>query len=358
VGFVQPILALILAAKIPVTEKATELCRKRFKRVLVQDSSVIRLPAKLFAQFSGVSNGSTQVCNARVQVTYDVLAKSFVKFSIDAYSKNDLVAAPELELRKGDLTLRDRGYLLSSEIRRHLEVGADCIYRHKYATIYLDPQSGRPINLVALLKRDNYIDMEVLLNDDEKTKVRIVAAPVPEEVANQRRMKAKKEMKGHAPSQEYLQMLSWSIFVTTISATVATFAELLAIYGIRWRIETIFKSWKSNMGFDKIHNVSKMQLDILLTARLAMIILTSHFMYRPLTTAIRKGYGRDLSLMKLTKYLVRNPDKLQEIILAVQGGTGYRHVFDAIAKYCTYDRRQRQNFADAERELRANWGLS
>ena len=35
----------------------------------------------------------------------------FIDFSIDPYSKNDLVSAPELELQLDDLVLRDRGYL-------------------------------------------------------------------------------------------------------------------------------------------------------------------------------------------------------------------------------------------------------
>ncbi len=65
-----------------------------YNRVLVQDSTVIRLPAWLFARFSGVSNGHQTVCNARIQATYDLKNMVFVSFEICPYSDNDLSAAP------------------------------------------------------------------------------------------------------------------------------------------------------------------------------------------------------------------------------------------------------------------------
>ena len=94
-----------------------------YKRVLVQDSTIIKLPVHLFEEFSGVSNAHSKVCNARVQATYDLLAQSLIDFSIDPYSKNDQSAAPELPIEAGDLVLRDRGYLLPKEIQRHASCG-------------------------------------------------------------------------------------------------------------------------------------------------------------------------------------------------------------------------------------------
>ena len=75
------------------------------------------------------------------------------------------------------------------------------------------------------------------------------------------------------PSKEYLELLSWSIFITTISQKIAGGSFILKAYRLRWRIEIIFKSWKSNMEFTKIHNVSKTQLSIILFARFIMIII-------------------------------------------------------------------------------------
>ena len=49
------------------------------------------------------------------------------------------------------------------------------------------------------------------------------------------------------------------------------FSTLLETYGLRWRIEVIFKAWKSNMNFHVIHRVSALELSICLTAKLVSI---------------------------------------------------------------------------------------
>jgi hypothetical protein len=225
--------------------------------VLVQDSTIIKLPSHLFADFSGVSNGHLSVCNARIQAIYDLIPARLLSFSIDPYSKNDLAAAPDLPVQEGDLVLRDRGYLTPDEVRRHRAAGGDCIYRHKTGTAYLDPETLQPIGLPDQLRSQQWLDMKVLLNNPSRTPVRLVAAPVDQETANLRRMKAKRENKGHNPSKAVLELMDWTIFITTIPDTLADFARILAIYGIRWRIEVIFKAWKSHMKFHLLHRVSK-----------------------------------------------------------------------------------------------------
>lgn len=147
-------------------------------RVLVQDTTIIELPGWLFDTFSGLANGSHQVCNARIQAAYDLKNMGFEAFSLDAYSKNDFSAASELELRPGDLVLRDRGYLSAGEIQRHQQAAAHFICRHKTGAIYRDTQSDEPLDLPRLLRHHGSLDREVALNDARRTRVRLVAAPV------------------------------------------------------------------------------------------------------------------------------------------------------------------------------------
>ena len=251
-----------------------------YQRVLVQDRSVIRLPGWLFDRFSGVSNGHQQVCNARIQVVYDIKQMSFVSFEISPYSKNDLKAAPELDLNRGDLVLRDRGYLSASEIVRHGNAGAHCIYRHKTGMRYLDPATHEPLDLLAELRKKGSLDRSVLLNDKARTPVRLVSAPVDKETAALRRRKAKKEMKGHKPSAEVLALMDWTIFLTTLPPEEGDFKTLLKLYGLRWRIEVIFKTWKSHLNFDSLHRVSEVELKTLLTARLLLITEGTNVLYR------------------------------------------------------------------------------
>lgn len=326
--------------------KTTPLFRN-YRRVLVQDSTIIQLPGHLFEDFSGVSNAHASVCNARIQATYNLLDHRLLAVSIDPYSKNDLAAAPELPLQPADLVLRDRGYLVLDEIQRHRAAGADCIYRHRTGTAYLDPQTGQPINLLALLRHQGRLDLEVLLNNAARTRVRLVTAPVDIETANRRRQKAKIETHGHHPSPAVLELMDWTIFITTIPAALANFKEILAIYGLRWRIEIIFKAWKSHLKFPLLHRVSKLQLAILLKARLLIITACTNLAYGPLEQTLRQNYDRRLSLLKFMRFLSKSPARfirvLQSLLLSDHEN---RDLYETLVRYCCYDKRKRQNYSE------------
>lgn len=201
--FFQRVLELVILSKLDKKHIDEIRTASPYKRILIQDSTIIKLPAKLFGDYSGVANQSTQVCNARIQGTYDIINEFFVAFSIDPYSKNDLKSAPELEVEEGDLTLRDRGYLIYDEIQRHIDNGADCIYRYKFGMALLDPITEEPIDIVKEVKKRKLLDMKVKLNNKKKTIVRLTAMPVDEKTANARRMKAKQEKKRHYPRSIY-----------------------------------------------------------------------------------------------------------------------------------------------------------
>jgi len=349
-SILQRLLEEVMGAKTlgPGSPKAkmTPLFRG-YRRVLVQDSTIIKLPGHLFADFSGVANAQSRVCNARIQATYNLLDHRLIGFSIDPYSKNDLAAAPELPLQQGDLVLRDRGYLIMDEIQRHREAGADCIYRHKTGTVYLDPNTLEPINLPALLKAQGRLDLEVLLNNAARTRVRLVTAPVDTETANLRRMKAKKETKGHHPSQEILELMDWTIFITTIPAALAGFKEILAIYGLRWRIEIIFKAWKSHMKFPLLHRVSKLQMAILLKARLLIIAACANVVYGPLERLLLQNHDRRLSLLKFTRFLSQSPARFIRVLQSCSlSQRANRALHETLARYCCYDKRKRRNYSD------------
>jgi len=271
VEFFEKILGAVMASKCYHEDLDNLQNLNMFSRILVQDSTIIRLPLRLFDVFSGVKNAHTAVCNARIQGVYDLLSKKFIAFSIDPYTKNDLSAALDIAVEPNDLVLRDRGYFSVPIVKKLKEDGADTISRYKHNTKIFDFESGEEINLLEYLTKNGSIDRKVLIGK-EKFEARIAARPVNEETANLRRMKARKESNSKNPSKELLALMSWTIFITTFESKSLTFEIILRLYGLRWRIENIFKTWKSHFSFDKIHNVSEKQLRVLLTARLIMIV--------------------------------------------------------------------------------------
>ena len=218
---------------------------------------------------------------------------------------------------------------------------------------YLDPVSRQPINLVALLKKHRYLDMDVCLNNLEQTMVRLVAAPVGQQVANNRRMKAKKEIHGRNPSAEVLKLMGWTIFITTIPRSEADFIKISKIYRLRWQIEIIFKTWKSNLHFDKIHRVSYNQLQVLLTARMTMIVLYMQKLFGPLSDRIYRQCNRELSMFKFLNYIMKNQHQVFLLIKSICRGNIEENsrINSKLIRYCAYDRRKRLNMPQLIRDV-------
>jgi len=343
--FFEAILARILHGK---TATLLPSPFRKFKRILVQDSTVVKLPAKLMEIFSGVKNAYTQVCNARIQCVYDLLSGSFTHWSMHSYRKNDLAVASDLVVKMGDLVLRDRGYFTHNELQRIIEAQGDFVSRYKHKTVLYHPETGEEIDLFWLLKTERTIDRNVLIGKDRQVEVRIIAAEVSQEVASRRRQKAKKETKGHNPSKEVLFLMGWTIFITSLTGQDLDINDFLELYGLRWRIENIFKTWKSNFNFDKIHEVGKNQLRLILMARFMAITLCYEKIYVPLSRMMAEKNNKTLSLMKLMRYISQNFRAIPQLLYAACGSAKHLEI---VEKYCAYDKRKRPNYPEKESKI-------
>jgi hypothetical protein len=342
--FFKAIEAVIMRSK---TDTVIQPQFKRFKRILVQDSTVIKLPSKLIAVFSGVKNAISCVCNARIQSVFNLRSGFFTQWSIDSYSKNDFAAAPELQVDAGDLILRDRGYFTTRESQRLMETQADFVSRYMYPTTLYDGKTGQPLDLLKMLSIQGCLDDRVLIGKDKRTEVRLIAIEVSQETAGRRRQKAR-ECHGHNPCKEVLFLMGWTIFLTSLTSNEFTVEDILELYGLRWRIETIFKAWKSHLGFDKLHTVGEIQLKIILTARFIAILLFYEKIYVPLLKTMNLNSSKTLSMMKLMRYISRNFTAIPQLLKAAGGFVKSLRI---VEKYCVYDKRKRPNFAEKERNI-------
>ena len=163
-------------------------------------------------------------------------------------------------------------------------------------------------------------------------------------------MKAKKENKGHNPGKLVLELMAWTIFIATIPQEKATYDHIAALYRCRWRIEQIFKAWKSHMEFDNIHNVSYHQAMVLLTARLILIVVCTHQVFIPYERIIHEKYSRHLSMQKLFRYIRQNQEQLAMMIQAIDYQTGeIEQICSVLIRHCVYDKRKRVNSSIFER---------
>lgn len=350
--FVDRIFNELLQSKLGISNNKL---KSKFKRIIIQDSTIIKLPQRLFEHFSGVKNQITQVANARMQLAFDLKSNVFCLFSIDPYSFNDLLAAQNLAIRKGYLIIRDRGYCCLAEINRILEYQADFIYRYHHGLTYYDVHTGQIVNIYKLVKNKSKLKIQLRIGKADGPIVTLLAVRVKEDIANRRREQLKKSTK-RTPSKELLQLLSWSIFFTSIEEDEIEFEEIFALYSLRWRIEIIFKVMKSHLNLDKIHNVPKHQLTFILLGKMILLVIITQFIYETVCHKIYNKTGKIISLLKLVRYLKDNINMIADLlkIITKKNYIGC-HPIELLVKYCSYDhRRDRKNY---EQRLK-NIGLS
>jgi len=109
-------------------------------------------------------------------------------------------------------------------------------------------------------------------------RARLVALPAPEAVANERRRRARANRDQRLnPGREHLFLMGWSIFLTNVSREVWPAQSLAMVYRLRWRIEIIFKAWKSHLGLRQFNARSASLLRLSVMTKLLFCVSVYRF---------------------------------------------------------------------------------
>ncbi len=340
--FLQQVLELF-TARLAGANLQIDHALKVFDRIIVQDSTVIGLPAHLARHFPGASNQTGKpIAGMRVQAFFDLLSESCLWFSIAPFTRNDQRASADiLEVaRPGDLVVRDLGYS-SLQVFEHMQAaGIDFLSRLKYGTLLFD-KNGEPLDLLHELQKSGRLDVPVHIGAKTRVPVRVVAVPVPETVAAERRRKARNNRDRRTnPSKDRMRLLGWTILITTVQAELLAADLLVRAYGLRWRIETLFKAWKSHFRLGRIPACASAAFVCALILAGLLYVAVFQCLFQTLQ---RKEHSTQLPLspLKLAS-LVQN-------LAAIELNSCLENLPDgslmAITLYhCKYDRRQRINY--------------
>jgi hypothetical protein len=315
-----------------------------FRRVLLQDSTSLRLPARLATIFPGSGNQhQAKTATLKIQTIYDALSENFVHFLLTPFTRNDQAASRDILalVQAGDLLLRDLGYFVLEVFATLNARGVYFLSRYHHGTRLFRPD-GRPIDLLKTLRQHGTLDLDVLLGCRARVPVRLVAIPVPLDVAKARRRKQKHNRNRSVnPSAEHLALLGWEIFITNVPPDIWTTKTVSAVYGVRWRIEIIFKAWKQHFHLPRFTNASQPQIEVLIYAKLLFITLFQVYVFRAWSLAITQQTGLTLSLLKIAQFLTHH---LWLVVLMLTRPDGVQQLEAHILKHCTYDRRRRLNY--------------
>lgn len=180
------------------------------------------------------------------------------------------------------------------------------ISRFKADTVvYESKEATTPLDLAKFLDKcigQGIVDVEVFIGK-EKHRTRLVACLMSEKAINKRQRDANKTAKrrGAQISKKKASLLKYCIFITNVSKSVFSSTSIMSTYRARWRVELIFKQWKSCLKLHIFKGYNRGRLHCFLYGRMIMVLLVGAASSLLMKYAL--ALGRELSFFKLTNYL-------------------------------------------------------
>jgi IS4 transposase len=258
-----------------------------FQRILIIDSTSFQLPGNLAEIFAG-SGGSASDASVKIQFGYDL--KSFRFFYViqegnrpDNCEENGF---SDLTM-SGDLLIRDLGYFVIKNFKDTGDKGAYYLSRLKTgADIYVKDENDSYIKQdpteIIRNGRQPITEREIWLKSgDTYIKTRLVVEKVPDAVYSQRMRNINKKCKkkGRTPSQNLRLYASANLYITNAPEEFLPRENCRSLYRIRWQIEIVFKSWKTNFSLGKVTGFREERIKCMIYAKLLFIFITSHIIY-------------------------------------------------------------------------------
>jgi hypothetical protein len=275
-----------------------------FKRVIIQDSSLIRFHDSARSYFPAVSSTADDKAMLRLQFAYDYKSGCTLFATPAAYARTDATASADVLdwLESGDLCLRDMGYYKAELFGKMDAKGVFYLSRLKPEVKIPQEDDQLSAGLDEFLRgvRAPIFDKTIRVGAQRDFVTRVVAVRVPEKVAAERRRKlhAEANRRNKTPSALKLALADWTVFVTNIPREAASPGDLYKLYGLRWHVELVFKALKGNgcMRALTTHASNPHHLEVLLLGQLLQLVLNLR-LWRMLSPA-KKGAPR-LSLLKI-----------------------------------------------------------
>lgn len=110
-------------------------------------------------------------------------------------------------------------------------------------------EAGNPLDLYELLSTyagQTSYECRMQVSATRRVPARLIAFPVPEEVAIKRRTTQERKAQKHSrkASKKLIDLCGWTLIITNIAAEELSHQEALVLLRARWQIELLFKLWK------------------------------------------------------------------------------------------------------------------
>jgi hypothetical protein len=283
---------------------------QQFNGIYLTDSSVIALPDSLAEDYPGCG-GNGPKASVKIQLVFEFLCGNLIQVALrpgrepDQRHRDYIQAIPE-----GALSITDLGYFVLDALKIVMYArNAYFLSRFRTQTGLLTPE-GKPFNLLERLQSGprEPVEFSVLMGKQAKHQLpcRLIALPVPQEVADRRRQKAKEKSRRQktTPNKKTLALMDWTLFVTNVPVRMLSIQQIAILYPVRWQIELVFKLWKSHCGLRRVAGFRRERILVELYGKLIGAILT-HFLIAPLRMPEGALTNREISPVKVRKIFGR-----------------------------------------------------
>jgi hypothetical protein len=321
---------------------------EKFKRVLIKDSTRYTLPAAYKQVFKG-HGGHGSPAQISIQYEYDLRTNTTHTLELTSACRNDQQDARETlaAVEEGDLLIRDLGYTTQDYLTY-------VAHKKAYFVSRLNPRwsvkakGGKAIDFKKILKKIKkyslpYLEIEVEI---ASLPMRLIVSRVPEHVYQKRILKAERSAHGrHKVSDQYKLKAQLNMFITNVTKKWLSTVEVQKIYRLRWQVELIFKTWKSQAGIDKMKPMKLERFQCQLIARLIWLLLHSQAFRCIQQWVLHRGLPIKCSYAKFFKTAFRISHCLKKALFECQPVSQWltKLAYQAEKKYATETRKGSQN---------------
>ena len=162
--------------------------------------------------------------------------------------------------------------------------------------------------------------------------------PLPEQIVNQRRRKAKENRNSNANhSKRYFELLGYGVYITNVEEGIWSPKEVLEAYRCRWYIEILFKAWKSHLklaiGLPERY-MNKQRVELFFYMAFLMLTLVVMPLFIVLQKRV-KNKNNTVSILKLCSFIRSNME-------ALISGKKCSHILKVAERYCLYEHRKKR----------------
>lgn len=310
-----------------------------FKRVLVEDSTIISMAKSNAGHFPNNGNGRTATAGCKCLLLTDLLSGDVLSSDLHNARDSDQALGREIldHCRQGDLIVRDMGFFNLDAL--HVIEAREAFWISRLpASVSLVTREGIELRDLLRNTRGNRIDIAVHIGRNARGRVpcRLVATRLGHaDTEKHRRMRNREARKrGATASKEGLLRDGWRLLVTNLPPGAISAKRLNGIYALRWSIEIQFRSLKQSCQISRAltHKSDFFHLEALVLTALLYQLLTMKI-HRNLCR--KHGSGGWLSIEKTC-------DSFSIYLLNVS----HPHKgppFDPDLRHLRYERRRRAN---------------